>query len=656
VFDLELVGQSLYLGGFFIHAGGQTRYNCAKLSAVYGYADPAFVADTNNRVYSIAYDGANLYLAGTFSMVGSFMRQYVARVNGNTGALDGFNSGIPNMINTQVNSIIYDGTYIYVAGLFYFSGSYWKNVIKIDPASSTQVPGFNIVSENAASVVAYDGANIFVGGIFRTIGGLWRQHLVKLDAVSGIIDVGFDPEPDGAVKALAYNGNDLYAGGNFIHMGLNAVIGLAKVDAMTGVNDNSFSAVPSSQVLSLLYHQGSLYTGGEFTTMNSQAIKYAAKLDPATGAVDTAFNPSPNNRVLSLLGDGTNIYLGGSFTKIGADSCTITAKVNAATGALDTAFAPKINGVHLYAMAMNGNDLYGCGSFISVSGTPRSCAAKLDKITGALDASYKPNAGDYVQDCALYGQSIFLGGNFTNIYSVPRNYLGQAACSDGFPYSGFDPSPDGRIVTMALSQTHGILYVGGYFNNIDGKPVNNYAAIYLGPSPAAQTPTFTITVSATRTITRTRTPTSTASPTRTATATRTLTGSATDTPDISPTVTSTVDLTAATPSLTQTPTCTVTVTQTYSQPAYTDLLIYPNPANSIAMFVLTDQADADNIEISVYTVAFRLIIRQGMAVNSQKKYSVDVSGLANGVYYARIRQLKDGREISGCARPMSVIR
>ena len=118
-----------------------------------------------------------------------------------------------------------------------------------------------------------------------------------------------------------------------------------------------------------------MVVGGSFTTVTPTAgagagtavtRNYLFAFDATTGALDTGFVPAVNGEVDSIVptADGTGVYVGGKFTTAGGVA-TRLAEFNLTTGARVTTFSPSLNGL-INDMALVGNRLFIGGTFTSV--------------------------------------------------------------------------------------------------------------------------------------------------------------------------------------------------------------------------------------------------------------------------------------------------
>ena len=178
----------------------------------------------------------------------------------------------------------------------------------------------------------------------------------------------------------------------------------AATAASPGVNDGGVvaSAVPAKYTPNIgngaveaIVQVGSrVVVGGSFTTVTPTAgtgagtavtRNYLFAFDATTGALDTGFVPAVNGEVDSIVptANGTGVYVGGKFTTAGGVS-TRLAELDLTTGARVTAFNPSLNGL-INDMALVGNRLFIGGTFTSVKSVVHDGLASINATNGAID-------------------------------------------------------------------------------------------------------------------------------------------------------------------------------------------------------------------------------------------------------------------------------
>ncbi|MEZ4650678.1 MAG: T9SS type A sorting domain-containing protein [Candidatus Eisenbacteria bacterium] len=179
--------------------------------------------------------------------------------------------------------------------------------------------------------------------------------------------------------------------------------------------------------------------------------------------------------MFSIVPDGSGgWYLAGAFETVGNMPRARLAHVDA--DGVVTNWSPEANGL-VRGMALAGDTLYLCGGFNAINGTPRKYLAAVDKVTGEL-LNWNPSAAGTssatVGSILVDGNTVYVGGSFTWVGGVPRNYLAAIDATTG-AVTPWDPSPNRYATPFAVVGS--TVYVYGSFESIGGSPRNGVAAL-----------------------------------------------------------------------------------------------------------------------------------------------------------------------------------
>jgi len=152
-----------------------------------------------------------------------------------------------------------------------------------------------------------------------------------------------------------------------------------------------------------------IFVGGDFQqvelidgTVIDQAYLFAYDID--TGVLDPNFRPVLNKLVRALeptqAGDG--VYVGGLFSSWDDSFPLRIAKLDA-QGNLDTTFGPRAS-ARVQSIVEIGNSVYFGGDFTQVSGQPATGLVKVDRITGAVDTNFLPSFTNSINGSQLVRQ------------------------------------------------------------------------------------------------------------------------------------------------------------------------------------------------------------------------------------------------------------
>jgi hypothetical protein len=153
---ITLNGNNVYAGGAFSNIGGQTRNYIAKLDTVNGTADATWNPNSEASINTIAINGSDIYAGGLFSSIGGQSFNYIAKLNNSNGNADATwnpNTGSSYVFGNGVYSIAIDGNNIYMGGSFPTVGSSVEPNLAFftDGVLPVQLTSFSAIS-NGSSV------------------------------------------------------------------------------------------------------------------------------------------------------------------------------------------------------------------------------------------------------------------------------------------------------------------------------------------------------------------------------------------------------------------------------------------------------------------------------------------------------------------------
>ncbi len=330
---------TLYIAGSFTTVGSSTRNNVAAIDLINGH-ETATVPGTNNIVSAIAVSGSSIYIGGSFTNAGGQARNNIAALDTTTGLATSWN---PNATGV-VNAIAISGNTMYVGGNFTNIGGQARNRIATLDISSGLAGAFNPgLSAGVVSTVAYDSTNLYVGGTFSaaTIGGLVRSYIAAIDIASGLTLAGWCATGASLpVNFIMVNSGIVYIVGSFGGSLCGTIFyNFGAVFASTGATSGfaSGGGTGTNNITNAVALGGSsLYVGGAFTggsSFISQTRNYAGASTLAGAA--TSWDPNPNNVVNAVVTLGTSVFIGGTFTTVnGGTSANRIALIDATTGIL----------------------------------------------------------------------------------------------------------------------------------------------------------------------------------------------------------------------------------------------------------------------------------------------------------------------------------
>jgi hypothetical protein len=323
---------SLYLGGSFFQAGGESISNLLRVTPS-GVLDSSWTPNPSTAVRALALDGGNLYVGGEFTSIGGQVRSRIARIDTATGLADGWDPDA----NDSVFALAVNGQDVYAGGVFTAIGGQLvaNRIARLNSlADNNSADSWNPNANGSVNALALDGTVVYVGGDFTDIGGQGRNGIARLDTLTDTNQAdGWNPDATGgSVYALTLDGTDLYAGGSFTSIGGQARNRIARLDTLTDTNQAESwnpDATGSSVFALALDGMDHLYVGGGFTSIGGQNRNNIARLDTLTDINQAdGWDPGVNGSVSALtIGCEGVVYAGGNFSQVGTETRTGLAKI-----------------------------------------------------------------------------------------------------------------------------------------------------------------------------------------------------------------------------------------------------------------------------------------------------------------------------------------
>ncbi|HSH16878.1 MAG TPA: Calx-beta domain-containing protein, partial [Verrucomicrobiae bacterium] len=366
-----------------------------------------------------------------------------------------------------------------------------------EPAGSADVAFFESTQANGpVFAIALQKTNnvtdgrIVVAGDFTDFNQVVRNRLARL-LPNGNLDTSFDPGPgaNGAIRTLAAEPDGkLLIGGFFSQvLGTNRN-GIARLNS-DGTLDSSFNpgAGADNPVYKVvLQPDDRILVGGGFSTFNSISRPGIVRLN-TNGTVDTSFSTGggPDNTVFAIAQqtDG-KVLIGGDFTSVNSVSRSRIARLNT-DGSVDLSFNPGqgMNASVRAILVLPDGDIVVGGSFTSVRGVARNYLARL-KPDGSVDTDFLAGlsgANNAVFDLAQQVDGkILVVGDFTLFNGVTRNRLTRLN-ADGTtdPSINFGNGANSFVASVVIQPDRKFL-IGGGFTTYDDRPRLRIARIHGG--------------------------------------------------------------------------------------------------------------------------------------------------------------------------------
>ncbi|MBV6404613.1 MAG: hypothetical protein IT228_00560 [Flavobacteriales bacterium] len=224
-----------------------------------------------------------------------------------------------------------------------------------------------------------------------------------------------------------------------------------------------------------------ILVGGEFErVMPPTPIPYGVELN-ATSGLATEGYPIADSTVRCVIPDGTGGWIiGGAFTQVGGQPRQHLAHI-LADGSL-ASWSPAVNGLVL-SLALKGDTVYLGGLFSNVNSAARSNLAAVRLSTGANVTWAAGTANGIVRCMSLSTGRLFVGGDFTTVNGTSRP-RGASFTLNNHALTNWTPNANGSVYCIAATST--VVYIGGAFTLVNTLMVRNRLAAF---PPTSNTPT-----------------------------------------------------------------------------------------------------------------------------------------------------------------------
>jgi len=468
-------------------------------------------------------DGA-MVIGGDFSMIDGVQRSHLARLRAD-GSLDpDWNPSVDGV----VRALAVDASgRVYVGGSFdAVGGEPRHDIARIAAGRHGDVdrawnPGRNIDATYgfAALAVGLHG-DVFAAGEVAGPAQLGPHHAVKISA-AGLIDPQWNPTLRSSVHAIMSDTRGfLYVvgGASYGEVAVHKVTETGHGDDVAGWRP-AFDDLPHATAVGA---DGSLYVASSvfgFPAENGAAPRYVARISGSTGELDPAWNPPCSAPVTALAVDGDAVFaaLGGNSTVEpqlarwsartgdaawrtpaegvrvlapaaggsvyasgwGLPSRLALARLDGVDGHfLASADAAKPGAVHAIAVEPDGSKIIG-GHFDVAGTTMRDNLLRLDP-EGRLDATWHPSTELLSVDAIAIGAQgeVYASGESTAPSYQTASMIVRIDGDAGAIDPGWNVVVDGWVHALA-PDTHGALYVGGYFAHVADLAREHFARLSL---------------------------------------------------------------------------------------------------------------------------------------------------------------------------------
>jgi len=444
---------------------------CLAVSRLHGqpatFSDPKFWFPAG-PVNAILVTNGTVYLGGDFSYVGPH--------TGPAALFDQAAGGLqaaPPRIAGTIKTVVADGSGgWFVGGAFTAIGTLAiTNVAHLLPDLTPDIHWNAKLVGTTVNSLALNSGTLYIGGSFTKINGQTLSGgLAGVNAASAVIN--WNPQLSGSVNAMQVVGGLVYVGGSFYSVGNSNVQNLAAISTSTALANSFNPSTVDQQVLTLFVTATNIYVGGQFTTIGTKSKNHLAALDLNLG-VANAWNPNPNGIVRALYVTSSNAFVGGDFTTISVSSRYGFASIGLTGVGTAQPLNLQLQGPGTFnlvrSILLQGNSLYVGGQFTNALAAPHFLLVGVDITSGLpiptpLGTDFNGTVGIAYGANALTAANgnVLVGGDFQSLGGVARQRAAALSATTGaaLPWS---PGFDAPVLSLAFGTNR--IYVGGYFTN-----------------------------------------------------------------------------------------------------------------------------------------------------------------------------------------------
>lgn len=524
VWELTLAGSRLYVGGEFRTIAGQTRSAAAAFDVgtakllpwhprfrTSGCGSGEENAPGGASIDEIAVSRSSVFVGGCFQEVGGQERDGLVAVDATSGEPKRWQPRFAD--TTGAWTLAPSGDALFIVGLWL----QWPDEGSIPEVTRQRLAAVDAVTgqvrrwyptpNGGIGSIAVSGSTIYLGGKFNRIGGMPRRNLAAVDAHSGAV-TRWRPDPDGEIDMFVPSRPRVVVAGDFERIGGADRNGLAAVDTDTGKATTWRASGPGRVVAIAVSNTGEVALGLDEGGVHGPSRNYLAAIDSSTGRV-TAWDPRPDGSVEALTISDSTLYLTGRFERIGGYRRNGLAAIDPSSGEV-TPWNPKTSG-GWDKIAVLDQVVFVARQFDG-AGTSNPRLSAIDAETGTV-LPWKMVALKDSDEASLLiaGPTLFVGGKgagrpgylgaFDAATGRPRKFavplaesVSSLAASDGTLYiatccsggrllavdaaTGRVKWRSGHILTVeAMVVSGNVLYLGGLFDRVAGKPRNGLAAL-----------------------------------------------------------------------------------------------------------------------------------------------------------------------------------
>jgi len=434
VLSLSAENDRLYVGGAFTTIASQARANCARIQITDGAVD-SWQADTNEQVSAICDTGSDrIFIAGRFTEINNVASNGLVVVSAQTGAVDR-TWRAPGLIpNNPVSGLSLKGNLLAVASDV-IDGPVRAGIAMItgDGVIAPWQLALGGSRNSVSSSVVHNGYR-YIGGDFSLVGNQPRLNLARIDLTTGEVDSKWRSDANGPVRAMMVQGNDLVIAGDFTALGTTPRGYIGKISLADG-SVTPWEIVADGPISTLRELDGAIFIAGSFQNLGGKSHRGIGRITNA-GIVDPSFiaqltlGDTPGiGCALSSLG-AKQLLVGGRFDAVTGTPAGNCALLNSDTGAVLPWQATADGPVYALAVTSDSTRVVLGGGFTAVAKEPRARLAMVDGLTGK-PLAWRVDADFEVRTLVMRGDTLWMGGDFTELNHQPAYHVGRCRLIDG---------------------------------------------------------------------------------------------------------------------------------------------------------------------------------------------------------------------------------
>jgi trimeric autotransporter adhesin len=502
-------GNTLFVGGRFHSIAKQRRINFAALNTRTGKARGLIVGVSGPPVYdrqdliprevnALELVGRTLYIGGFFSTVAGANRQNLAALDVTNGHLLRWNPGVgtPREFAPDVTGIVPGRDAIYVAGAFETIGGRRRPgaaAVRLDGSVTAWDPRPRMGGEPGSinAIVRIDERRLALSGYFSSVAGMARPGLAVVSSSSGRPTAWRPPKTLVGGRVFAAAGDRIYLTGRTDRPRKPSQDLREDVEAEIVALDLSRRAIAWSKDIGVGAGTASVsvmrpagrfvFVGGDFEYLSTPSSSNTTPMgivtiDPVTRDVErwkaTFKGEFGRSEPDVLVVQGDTLYAGGNFTAVNDKPREGLAAFDIPSRSLLPWHTQPMRAFNYGVMALATDEerLYVGGDFLRWGDQRRPGLAAFERESGDLVNDWHPAVGDerstndtfgeQVHALALFDDRIYVGGEFTLVNE--QNVPGVAAIHSrsGELLDWYPAIPDHHFYALASSE--GQLYAGGW--------------------------------------------------------------------------------------------------------------------------------------------------------------------------------------------------